>query len=92
MKSDPAIHHRRSIRLNEYDYSAEGMYFVTICSHDRLCLFGEVVDQQMRLSKTGEIVREEWVRTAELRPYVKLDEYVIMPNHFHAITILSRGT
>lgn len=78
--------------MQGYGYSAEGMYFVTICAHNRLNLFGEVTDHQVRLSKIGEIVQEEWARTAELRPYVKLDKYIIMPNHFHGIIILRWGT
>lgn len=79
------VHCRRSIRLRNYDYSAAGAYFVTICTYDRECLFGEVVDGVMRLNQSGEIVREEWTRTPMLRPNVELDEFVIMPNHFHAI-------
>lgn len=84
---DPNRHHRRSIRLKGYDYTQPGAYFVTICTHDRACLFGEVVEGVMRLNAWGEIVREEWFRTAQLRPYVVLheDEFVVMPNHVHGI-------
>lgn len=56
MRYDPQIHHRRSIRLKGYDSSREGAYFVTICTHNRLCLFGEVVDGQMRLNEAGRVV------------------------------------
>ena len=87
MTYDPRKHHRRSIRLKGYDYTQAGAYFVTIVTHDRECLFGEVVDGQMRLNPFGEIVREEWFRTAVVRPYVMLapDEFVVMPNHIHGI-------
>ena len=87
MTYDPHKHHRRSIRLPGYDYTQPGAYFVTIVTHDRECLFGEVVDGQMRLNPFGEIVREEWFRTAVVRPYVMLapDEFVVMPNHIHGI-------
>jgi len=80
-------HHRRSLRLRGYDYAQPGAYFVTICTHDRACLFGAVVDGEMRLNEMGEIVREEWFRTAYMRPYVQLNdhEFVIMPNHIHGI-------
>lgn len=87
MRYDPEKHHRRSIRLKGYDYTQAGAYFVTICTHERECLFGEVINGQVRLSRWGEIVYEEWFRTAELRPYVRLypDEFVVMPNHVHGI-------
>ncbi len=80
-------HHRRSIRLREYDYSQPGAYFVTICTHGRVHLFGEVVGGEMHLSPWGEIVREEWFRTAEIRANVLLydHEFVVMPNHIHGI-------
>ncbi len=68
-----------------YDYSQNGAYFVTLCAHDRACLFGEVVDGAMHLSELGEIITSEWFRTPVLRPQVVLDEFVVMPNHFHAV-------
>ena len=87
MRYDPERHHRRSIRLRGYDYTRPGAYFVTICTRKRVCLFGDVVDGEMRLNVLGDVVRDEWFRTAELRPYVRLDEreFVVMPNHIHGI-------
>ena len=87
MKYDPQKHHRRSIRLKGYDYTQPGAYFVTICTHHRMHVFGEVVNGEMVLNDTGKIARDEWFKTAELRPFVKLyeDEFVIMPNHGHGI-------
>ena len=83
---------RRSLRLKGYDYAQPGAYFITICTHQHQCLFGEIVgaefaSAQMRLNKLGEIVREKWFRTAALRANVQLfdDEFVIMPNHVHGI-------
>jgi REP element-mobilizing transposase RayT len=81
----PDLHHRRSIRLPDYDYSQQGLYFVTICVQDRECLFGKIDESEMILNEIGKIVRNEWLKTAELRPNVKLHEFVVMPNHFHAI-------
>ena len=80
-------YHRRSIRLKGYDYTQPGAYFVTICTHGRKMLFGRVVDGEMALNEFGEIVREEWFKTAQVRPYVRLyeDEFVVMPNHIHGI-------
>ncbi|KPL89058.1 transposase [Ardenticatena maritima] len=84
---DPNRHHRRSIRLKGYDYTQPGAYFVTICTHERAHLFGRVVDGEMVLNAWGEIVRDEWFRTADIRANVELyaDEFVVMPNHVHGI-------
>ena len=79
---------RQSIRLKGYDYSAEGAYFVTIVCKDRLAWFGEIVNGEMQLSDAGKIVEEEWLRGAELRSEISLDENVVMPNHFHGIAII----
>jgi hypothetical protein len=94
MTYDPHKQHRRSIRLPGYDYTQPGAYFVTFVAHDRECLFGEVMDGVMWLNAFGEIVRDEWFRTAVVRPYVMLDpnEFVVMPNHVHGIIwITGRG-
>ena len=63
---------------------------MTICVENRECLFGEIVDGRMRLSDMGNIVSEEWIKTAEIRSQVNLDEWVVMPNHFHGIVMISR--
>ena len=78
---------RRTIRLPGYDYSTPGGYFITVVTFRRECLFGEISSGEMKLSPIGEIVRREWFKTAELRPYVELreEEFVVMPNHAHGI-------
>ncbi|GBC99978.1 hypothetical protein HRbin17_02511 [bacterium HR17] len=88
MRYDPEKHHRRSIRLKGYDYSREGAYFVTICTQDRLCLFGEVVEGEMRLNDAGQMVERWWVELNRKFPGVRTDEYIIMPNHFHGIIVI----
>ncbi len=88
MRYNPKIHHRRTIRLNGYDYSQPGEYFLTVCSHDRSNLFGSIRGGIMQLSWIGEIVHDEWLRTKHLRHNVDLDAFVVMPNHFHAILII----
>ena len=87
MTSPPSPHHRRSIRLPGYDYASEGGYFITLVPHERQHLFGETVDGVMQLNDLGAIARDEWFRTAQMRPYVELfeDEFVVMPNHVHGI-------
>jgi len=84
----PFKHNRRSIRLPNYNYASDGAYFVTICAHDRNCLFGEIANGQMDLNKNGEIVQTEWIQSAEIRAEIKLDLFVVMPNHFHGIVFL----
>jgi putative transposase len=81
-------HHRRSIRLKEYDYSQPGKYFVTICTYNHECTLGEIANGQMRLNEIGKIVEEEWLRTLNIRPEIALDVYVIMPNHIHCIIVI----
>jgi len=88
MKYDPAKHNRRSIRLEGFDYAGEGAYFVTMCVHERHMAFGEIFDGEIQLNRAGEIVREEWLRSAEIRKEVRLDWFVVMPNHFHAVVWL----
>jgi REP element-mobilizing transposase RayT len=83
--------HRRSVRLTGYDYSQAGAYFITTCVQDRMLLFGEVVDGEMRLNEYGEIVRREWERTGKIRQDVGIDAFVIMPNHFHGIIVIDPG-
>jgi len=76
---------RRSLRLKGYDYSQPGAYFITLCTHKRRCILGEVVGDEMRLNNAGRLVETEWLSTAKVRPYINLDAFVVMPNHFHAI-------
>ena len=85
----PQRHQRRSIRLKGYDYTREGAYFVTICTHDRECLWGEIADSEMKLNDFGEITREQWLHTASVRPNTRLDSLVIMPNHLQGIIIIT---
>ena len=82
------IHHRCSIRLKEYDYSQDGYYYITICTKNMECLFGDVIDGKMKLSEIGEIVCKCWNEIPKHFDNVSLDEMVIMPNHFHGIIII----
>ena len=91
MAFDPKIHHRRSTRLKSWDYSWPWWYYVTICAHERECIFGEIVNDEMRLNSVGRIVEEEWLRTPEVRKEVELDMYVVMPNHLHGIVIVGES-
>ena len=88
MPYDPDKHHRRSIRLEEYDYSRAGAYFITICTYNKECIFGNATNSEMQLSENGVIVESEWVKTAEIRSNIIIDKYIVMPNHVHGIIII----
>ncbi len=80
---------RRSMRLRGFDYRQCGVYFVTICTYNRLKLFGAIVDGDLELSPLGEIAQEEWRHVAQARGNVELDRYVIMPNHLHGLFVIT---
>jgi len=80
-------HHRRSIRLKGYDYTSAGMYFITICTYQRECLFGEIVDGEMQLNELGKVTQNYWQRLP-LYFTVELDAFIVMPNHLHGILLL----
>ena len=85
---DASLPDRRSIRLRGYDYSQPGAYFVTICVQDRQCLFGEIVESEMRLNDAGRMVQTAWEELPRQYQGVATDEFVVMPNHVHGIIVL----
>ncbi len=82
--------HRRSIRLKDYDYSQSGLYFITICIHHNINLLGEVINGKMALSCIGQMIEKQWLHLSERFEGIKVDEYVLMPNHFHGIIHLGQ--
>jgi hypothetical protein len=86
---DPQKHHRRSIRWVGHDYTQEGVYFVTVCIQGHACLFGEIVDGQMRVNDAGCMLQEVWNELPSHYPGVETDVFVLMPNHMHGIIVLS---
>lgn len=88
MTVNPHSHHRRSIRIKEYDYTSPGAYFVTLVTYQRDCLFGEIRDAKMALNDFGSIADECWHAIPEHFPFVELGAYVIMPNHVHGIIVI----
>jgi len=94
MPYNPEKHHRRSIRLRDYDYSQPGAYFVTICAYNQECLFGKVSDgvndvcPKIILNEHGMIARNEWIKSTAIRFEIELDEFVVMPNHFNGIVLI----
>ena len=87
--NDTDIRHRRSIRLRGYDYSRPGAYYVTVVTHGRRTLFGDVVDGEMRLNDAGRLIVEGWEWLASRHRYVELDAYVVMPNHLHGVIVIA---
>jgi REP element-mobilizing transposase RayT len=77
-----------STRLKNWDYSSFGYYFVTICTRNRECLFGNIVDGEIVLSEIGKIAKQYWLGIPNHFQNAKLDEFVIMPNHIHGIVII----
>jgi putative transposase len=88
MPYHPNVHHRKSIRLKNYDYSQAGYYFITLCTHERLPLFGEIIDGNMLLNEAGEATEKCWLAIPAHFPSVELNEFVIMPNHVHGVVAI----
>ena len=84
-------HHRRSIRLPNYDYSQPGAYFVTIVTWHRESLFGEVINGQIVLTKYGLVTKRQWEKLPKRFPNIELGVFVIMPNHMHGIIVIMNG-
>ena len=80
MRYDPAIHRRNSIRLRGYDYTQPGIYFVTICTYQRLCLFDQ--------PELRRIAEQQWLALTHQRPHVSLDAWIVMPNHLHGLIVI----
>ena len=89
MKYDPTKHHRHSIRLKGYDYTQPGAYFVTILTHQRNEIFGAITGGEMHLNKYGQIAFQQWEALSHRFRHIRLDEYVVMPNHFHGILVIT---
>jgi putative transposase len=92
---NPDKHHRpvwlpdrRSIHLKGYDYSQSGAYFVTICTQDRACLFGEIEKSEMQLNDASRMIHYWWNQLTNKYPNIELDEFVVMPNHLHGLIIV----
>jgi REP element-mobilizing transposase RayT len=85
MQYNPAVHHRRSIRLKGYDYAGDGWYFVTICTRNYLHLFGKIDNGIMMANDAGRMVEQQWLGLVDSFANITLREFIVMPNHFHGI-------
>lgn len=80
-----------SARLKGHDYSANGSYYITICTNLHIPFFGEIKSGKIFFSESGEIARKFWMEIPEHFPFVKLDEFIIMPDHMHGIIIIDNS-
>ena len=87
-KYNPKIHHRRSIRLKNYDYASDGAYFMTICTQHKEYMFGNIIDGKMVLNSAGEMIKKWLFELKNKFKDIELDEYTIMPNHIHLIIFI----
>ena len=85
METETKKEQRKSLRLKDYDYSRSGAYFVTICTQDRLCLFGEITEAETYLNEAGNMVESALRDLCSRFINIDVDEYTIMPNHLHLI-------
>lgn len=104
MRYNPNIHNRKSIRISNYDYSKEGMYFITICTQNRECILSEIVgagpvsaqknknNLALKLTQLGIMINQTYLNLEEEYNTIKLHNYIIMPNHIHAIIEICNRT
>ena len=85
---NPKIHHRKSIRLKDYNYASDGAYFLTICAQNKEHLFGNIVNGKIILNSAGEMIRKWLFELKSKFENIELDEYIIMPNHIHLIIFI----
>ncbi len=85
MEPDANLHCRQPLRFRGYDYSLPGFYFVTVCTQNKACLFGDIVEGGVHLTEAGHVAVETWRQLPHRFSAVALDEYVVMPNHVHGI-------
>ncbi|PZS04712.1 MAG: transposase [Chloroflexi bacterium] len=86
--SDDLPRGRPSLRLPDYDYAQLGAYFVTICTLDRVCCFGRIIDGESRLNDAGNMVSAVWVALPQRFAHIILDAFIVMPNHLHGIVMI----
>lgn len=85
MKNPANLPNRQSFRLKDFNYSTVGTYFITICSHNRIPWFGHIQHNRMDLNAYGKIVEDSWLELEKQNKHVRLDDYIVMPDHFHGL-------
>ena len=80
---------RKKIRLQDYDYSEENMYFITICVKNRLQILGKIIEDNIKLTKQGNVVKQNINKLEQIYKNIIIDEYIIMPNHIHILILVN---
>ena len=83
---------RKSNRLKGFDYSSAGMYFITICTQNRQCIFEEIANEVFIINEIGKMIEQHWLQIQDDFCNIKLDSYIIMPNHLHGLIIIEDDT
>ena len=83
---------RQNLRLNDYDYSMRGYYFITICTKDKIHYFGEILNKEMKFSEIGKTAYKNIEKLKDIYKTIKIDKFIIMPNHIHLILIIDKET
>lgn len=83
---------RKNPRLKDYDYALGGYYFITICTENKKHFFGEIVEETMKLNEIGKLVQRNIEKLEEIYNSIKIDKFVVMPNHLHIIIIIDKET
>jgi len=78
----------KSVRLPHYNYATSGAYFLTLCTHNKECLFGAVADGIMCLNDCGRIIEREWLRSVQIRKELEFGDFALMPNHLHGVVFI----
>ena len=82
---------RKRNRISNFDYGRNNLYFVTSCTHNRVCCFGEIDNKRMLLNEIGEIAHRQWQWLINKYPYLKSHAFVVMPNHIHGLLEINRA-
>jgi len=80
-----------SARMQNWDYGSNAAYFITICTQDRICFFGQVQNGEMKYNESGQMANTIWMKIPQQFPYAELGDFVVMPNHFHGILIINKS-
>ena len=89
MPFNSQLHHRRSIRLRDYDYSQNGVYFITVCVQNKTSLFGKISNDEIINNSAGKMIVAKWNELVNRFINIELDEFIVMPNHLHGIIIIN---
>ena len=86
----PPYSSRKKMRFDNFDYKAQGCYFITVVTFNRTCYWGYIEDEEMVMNDSGRMIEQQYFTIEDRFPQVSCMDYVVMPNHFHCILYLNR--